>query len=696
MTQLANQLGRQPTSATPSRTLLTAALPYANGDLHVGHATEQVMTDMHARHLRQRGCVVVFVCGDDQHGSAIDLAASAGGRSAEAQIADVERRHLQDLRALGISADLYQGTHSDQNRRLTTEVYLAMKAQGLIDRRTEQQLYDPAAGMFLADRHVRGECPTCGAPNQCGDNCEVCGATYSALELRNPVSVHSGARPEVRSSEQLYFKLSSLGEQARRWLKESGAVDEATARKASEWVDGDLRDWCISRSAPYFGFEIPGEPGKYFYVWVDAPMGYLAATLAWCERHGYSFADIWRPRQSLGLHGPQWRVVHVIGKDIQKFHSVFFPAMLTVAGFKTPDKIVVHGFLTVNGKKMSKRDGTLLTLKALLDEVPPEAVRYYLASKLTPGQADMDLDFAEFERKVNGDLVGKLVNLAARTAPLLEQHFNNVLAQRSEQGDALIDRILEGKTQVMDRYDQFDTAGAIRSCMALADEVNRYIEGQAPWRLAKDPAQRELLHQVCSVAIQAFGYIMLYLAPVVPQLAERTWKFLGVDSEPRWEGADVELWGKPIRPYTRLLDRVSMASLESARIASIPAGSDDLPKAPVDWAPLIAPVPESRWREIDLRVARILEVQACTGRPEDVALKLDYGHTEAAIAEVQGLGRAPLKQAELLGRMVIARVNAQPEGEAAHRIQLCTVRGEGAEVFLSHPAEGARPGMRVT
>jgi methionyl-tRNA synthetase len=680
------------------RSLLTAALPYANGDLHIGHATEYTMADIHARHRRKLGEVVAFVCGDDQHGSAIQLAASACGLQPEAYIAEVEASHLRDFKLLGVSFDKYLGTHSELNRRLTTGVYAAMAAQGLVDRCMQPQLFDPQVGIFLADRHVKGNCPACKAAGQYGDNCDVCGATYTALELGNPVSAHSGAVPVVRMTEQLQFKLKPVADSLRIWLRDSKAVDEATARKASEWVDGDLRNWSISRPAPYFGFEIPNEPGKFFYVWVDAPIGYLAATEAWCQDHKQDFSAIWRQEHVRAPGDPVWHVTHVIGKDIVNFHTIFWPAMLQVAGFRKPDEVAVHGFLTVNGKKMSKRDGSMLALSAVLAEVPAETLRYFLASKLNGGQSDIDLDFTEFERKVNSDLVGKLVNLAARTAPLLQQHFDNVLAAGTGNGQALLDRVAAAKPQVLQSYEAWDTAAAIRTCMLLADDANRYVEDCAPWRLAKDENQRGTLHEACSVALQAFARIVALLSPVVPQLAERAWQFLRVQEPATWAEADSDLRGHQIGPYFRLLDRVTASALEAARVRSIPQNQEDEPASQTEAQPLLTDhATDQSWHEHDLRVARIVSVQACPGRPEDLMLLLDFGAAATAIAEVAGLARSPVKQADLLGQMLVARVNAaQKVGGVGMKVQACTARGEGAEIFLAHPAAGARPGMRVT
>jgi methionyl-tRNA synthetase len=539
---------------TQRRILVTSALPYPNGPLHFGHVLEAIQTDIWVRFQKLRGHDCIYVCATDAHGTPIMLKAREEGVEPEALVARYARTQVDDYRGFLVEHDYFHTTHSEENRRLTALIYERVNAGGHIARHTVRQAYDEQAGMFLPDRYVRGTCPNCGARDQYGDSCEVCSKTYTPLELIDPVSVVSGTRPVERESEHLFFKLADFTDFLHAWTR-SGALDQAVQNKLDEWFATGLRDWDISRDAPYFGFEIPGEPGKYFYVWVDAPVGYMASFERLCKERGLDFDAYWGPDSDAELY-------HFIGKDIVYFHALFWPALLAGAGFRTPTALAVHGFLGVNGAKMSKSRGTFITARAYLDELPPEPLRYYFAAKLGPGLEDIDLNFDDFVARTNSDLVGKFVNIASRCAGFLTKGHDGWLASALPD-PALFDAVAGASERIAEAYERREYARAMREIMQLADRANQYIDEQKPWVLAKDPGAAAQVQAVCTQGLNLFRTLLVYLKPVLPALAERAEAFLGTPPL-RWEDAGRALLGTRIAPFQPLLARV-----DPARVAAI-------------------------------------------------------------------------------------------------------------------------------
>jgi methionyl-tRNA synthetase len=536
------------------RILVTSALPYPNGPLHFGHVLEAIQTDIWVRFQKLRGHDCVYVCATDAHGTPIMLKAREQGVHPEALVARYARTQRDDYRGFLVEHDYFHTTHSEENRRLTALIYERVRAGGHIARHTVRQAYDEQAGMFLPDRYVRGTCPNCHSPDQYGDSCEVCSKTYTPLELIDPVSVVSGTRPVERESEHLFFKLADFTDFLHAWTR-SGALDTAVQNKLEEWFATGLRDWDISRDAPYFGFEIPGEPGKYFYVWVDAPVGYMASFERLCTERGLDFDAYWGPQSDAELY-------HFIGKDIVYFHALFWPALLAGARFRTPTALAVHGFLGVNGAKMSKSRGTFITARAYLDELPPEPLRYYFAAKLGPGLDDIDLNLDDFVARANSDLVGKFVNIASRCAGFLTKGHDGRLAS-SLADPALFDAAAGASERIAEAYERREYARAMREIMQLADRANQYIDERKPWVLAKDPGAGAQVQAVCTQGLNVFRTLLVYLKPVLPALAARAEAFLGTPAL-RWEDAGRPLLDTRIAPFQPLLARV-----DPARVAAI-------------------------------------------------------------------------------------------------------------------------------
>jgi methionyl-tRNA synthetase len=535
------------------RILVTSALPYPNGPLHLGHVIEAIQTDTWVRFQKMRGNDCLYVCATDAHGTPIMLKAREEGIEPAALVTRYAKTQRDDYAGFLIQHDYFHTTHSEENRRLTALIYERVRDGGHIARHTVRQAYDQQANMFLPDRYVRGTCPNCRSPNQYGDSCEVCSKAYTPLELIDPVSVVSGTPPVERESEHLFFKLADFTDLLRRWTR-SGALEAPVLNKLDEWFTAGLKDWDISRDAPYFGFEIPGEPGKYFYVWVDAPVGYMASFDRLCAERGLDFDAYWGKDSKAELY-------HFIGKDIVYFHALFWPALLAGAGFRTPTALAVHGFLTVNGTKMSKSRGTFITARAYLEQLPPEPLRYYFAAKLGPGLDDIDLNLDDFIARANADLVGKFVNIASRCAGFLTKSFDGALSgslpdpQLFDAGAALAPRIAEA-------YEKRDYARAMREIMLLADHANQYIDERKPWQLAKDPAARDQVQAVCTQGLNLFRTLLVYLKPVLPALAERAEAFLAC-SPLSWKDAAVPQLGTRIAPFQPLLARVDPARVQA-------------------------------------------------------------------------------------------------------------------------------------
>ena len=525
--------------------LVTSALPYANAPLHLGHMLEQVQTDIWVRFQRSRGHHCRYVCADDAHGTAIMLSAEQQGVTPEAHIASIKALHEADSAGFSISFDNYHSTHSPENKAWSETIFNRLDANNDITSRSVVQAYDPEKGLFLADRFIKGTCPRCKAPDQYGDNCEVCGATYSPTDVIDPVSALSGATPIEKSSEHLFFQLSHFQSLLSDWIS-TDSLQTPIANKLREWVDAGLQDWDISRDAPYFGFEIPGHPSKYFYVWLDAPIGYIASHQNLCERTGDDFDSYWQPGHDTELY-------HFIGKDIINFHGLFWPAMLASAGLRQPTAIFAHGFLTVDGTKMSKSRGTFIMASTYLEHLDPEYLRYYFAAKLGPHVDDMDLNLEDFVQRVNSDLVGKVVNIASRCAGFLRKRFDNQLSTQCTEPE-LIGELITAGDSIAELYEARDFQRAMRDIIALADRANQYIDDKKPWVLAKEEGREQDVQDACSVGINCFRVLMTYLKPVLPQMAQKSELFLGLSLD--WTALNAPLQGHVINDFSPLIQRV--------------------------------------------------------------------------------------------------------------------------------------------
>jgi len=525
--------------------LVTSALPYANAPLHLGHMLEQVQTDIWVRFQRSRGHQCIYVCADDAHGTAIMLSAEAAGVTPEDHIEAVKAHHLKDSSGFLISFDEYYSTHSEENRFWSETIFNRLNQAGHISIREITQAYDQEKGLFLADRFIKGSCPRCKAADQYGDNCEACGATYSPADLINPVSALSGTPPVDKASDHLFFTLSDFSTLLATWTR-GGSLQPAIANKLDEWIEAGLQDWDISRDAPYFGFEIPGHPGKYFYVWLDAPIGYIASFQRYCAQSGETFETWWEP-------GGDTELYHFIGKDIINFHGLFWPAMLEAAGLRLPTAIFAHGFLTVDGTKMSKSRGTFIKASSYLEHLDPEHLRYYFAAKLSAGVDDFDLNLTDFVQRVNSDLVGKVVNIASRCAGFLRKGFDNTLSEECAEPD-LVDSFISAGEQIAALYENREFSRAMREIIVLADRANQYIDDKKPWVMAKDPALAQEVQAVCSVGINLFRALMTYLKPVLPGMAERAESFLQVSTD--WPELQAPLVGHVLEEFKPLLQRV--------------------------------------------------------------------------------------------------------------------------------------------
>ena len=547
--------------AAPRKILVTSALPYANAPLHLGHMLEQVQTDIWVRFHRSRGHTCRYVCADDAHGTAIMLSAEAANRTPEAHIAAIQARHEQDSAGFLIDFDHYHSTHSPENQRWSENIFERLKSGGHIAVREITQAYDPEKGLFLADRFIKGTCPKCKAPDQYGDNCEACGATYSPSDLIDPVSALSGSTPVDKASDHLFFQLGHFEHLLTNWIQ-SGQLQPPIANKLKEWLEAGLQDWDISRDAPYFGFEIPGYPGKYFYVWLDAPIGYIASHEVLCQNSGDHFEEYWMP-------GGDTELYHFIGKDIVNFHGLFWPAMLDSAGLRQPTAVYAHGFLTVNGVKMSKSRGTFILAERYLEHLDPEYLRYYFAAKLSSGVDDIDLNLDDFVQRVNADLVGKVVNIASRCAGFLRKKFDNQMSAECSE-PALVQSFIDAGDSIAALYEAREFNRAMREIIALADRANQYIDEQKPWVLAKDEALADQVQAVCSVGINLFRVLATYLKPVLPAMAAKSEAFLNCSLD--WTALDTALVSHELATFEPLLQRVDADAVK----AMVEAGKDDI------------------------------------------------------------------------------------------------------------------------
>ncbi|MGD0491486.1 MAG: methionine--tRNA ligase [Steroidobacteraceae bacterium] len=680
------------------RILVTSALPYANGPIHLGYILEVVQTDVWVRFQKLRGHECYYVGADDTHGTPIMLKAQAEGITPETLIDNVNGEHRRDLADMLIGFDNYGSTHSPETRTLCNRMYLRLRESGCIDKKSVRQAYDDAAKMFLPDRYVKGICPVCGTPDQYGDSCENCGSTYTPADLKNPISVVSGTPPVWRESEHYFFKLSAFEARLSQYVK-SGAVQESVARKLEEWFSQGLKDWDISRDAPYFGFGIPDAPGKYFYVWFDAPIGYLGSFEQLCERTGLKFDEFLAADSTAELH-------HFIGKDILYFHSLFWPAVLEAAGMRRPTSVHAHGFLTINGEKMSKSRGTFVTARRYLDTLKPEYLRYYFAAKLGPGIDDLDLNLDEFVTRLNSDIVGKLVNIASRCAGFITKNSGGLLAG-SLPDPSLYAAFTAAGEAIAASYEKRDSAGAMREIMALADRANQYIDLHKPWTLAKRPDQAAEVQAVCTQGLNLFRVLMIYLQPVLPHMAAAARHFLQ-EADWRWESASTPLLGTSIHAYeplaTRLDSKAVSALIEpaadaasaatAAKAAADAAGNAATTAAAAAPAPP-APISIEDFMRIDLRVAKVLEADVITGADKLLKLRLDVG--ELGERQIFAGIRAAYDPKALVGKLIVVVANLQPRKMrfgTSEGMMLAAGPG-GKDIFVLSPDTGAAPGMRV-
>lgn len=679
--------------------LVTSALPYANGSIHLGHMVEHIQTDVWVRFQKLRGHECYYCCADDTHGTPVMLAAQKQGIAPEDMIAKVREEHLADFTGFNIGYDNYYSTHSPENKQFSQDIYRALKANGKIESRVIEQLFDPEKQMFLPDRFVKGECPKCHAQDQYGDNCEVCGTTYSPTELINPYSAVSGAKPELRESEHFFFKLGECADFLKAWTSGNNPHDgkphlqPEALNKMKEWLgEGEettLSDWDISRDAPYFGFEIPDAPGKYFYVWLDAPVGYMASFKNLCDRIGIDFDKYFKADS-------QTEMYHFIGKDILYFHALFWPAMLHFSGHRAPTGVYAHGFLTVDGQKMSKSRGTFITAKSYLEQgLNPEWMRYYIAAKLNSKIEDIDLNLQDFISRVNSDLVGKYVNIAARASGFIAKRFEGRLKDVS--GSALLAKLAAESDTIAEQYENREYARALRDIMALADAVNEYVDANKPWELAKQEGQDARLHEVCSELINAFTMLTAYLAPVLPKVAENAAKFLNLEAI-TWANTRETLGEHAINKYEHLMQRVEQkqvddlieANKQSIAAAAAPAAEESKYEKVAEQASF------DDFMKIDMRVAKVLNCEAVEGSTKLLKFDLDFGFEKRII--FSGIAASYPNPAELNGRMVIAVANFAPRKMAKFGVSegmiLSAATAEGKLKLLDVDA-GAQPGDKV-
>ena len=683
----------------PRKILVTAALPYANGPIHLGHLVEYIQTDIWARFQRLRGHEVLFVCADDTHGTAIMLRAQKEGRSEDEVIAESSEAHQRDFAGFGVSFDNYGSTHSEENRKLCGEIWQTIRDAGLVKTKEIEQLFDAEKGTFLADRFVTGTCPKCGKTDQAGDNCE-CGHTYAPVELIDPVSALSGTKPEVRNANHLFIELEQLREFLTDWTQNGDSLQPEVANYIKgQFLGDDLRDWDISRPAQYFGFEIPDSPGDYWYVWFDAPIGYIASTQQWCDKNGQQLDDWWK-NEDCEVH-------HFIGKDIIYFHTLFWPGMLKTAGFNLPTKVRIHGFLTVDGEKMSKRKGTFVKAETYLKHLDPAALRYFYASKLGPRLDDIDLNLEEFQSKVDTDLVNKVVNLASRCAKFLKP--TGLSAQWPDDG-GLFQQAADSADEIAQAYEDCDYNKAMRLILAAADRANPFIENAAPWVLKKEEGKAQELQDVCTVAINLFRQLAIFLAPVLPDLAEKTGELLG-DPITSWDQAQSPLLGTQINKFKHMMKRIDPKDVQkmteetkadqdaeatTGALSELAAKYNDSPQHLID-KPLTEECTFDDFIKVDLRVARVLQASHVEGADKLLQLTLGLGGNEQR--NVFAGIKSAYDPADLEGRLVVMVANLKPRKMRFGMSEgmVCAAGGpEATEIYLLDPDDGAQPGQRVT
>ena len=672
----------------PRKILITSALPYANGPTHLGHMLEYIQTDIWSRFQKLRGHETYYVCADDAHGTPIMLNAQKQGITPEEMVAAVSFERQRDFADFNIKFDNYHSTHSEENKELSSLIYTRLNDAGFIKKRTIEQLFDPEKSIFLPDRFVTGTCPSCDSIDQNGDSCDSCGATYSPTELKNPKSVMSGATPVLKDSEHFFFDLPAFEGMLKEWLH-SGSIQEEMANKLQEWFTDGLQQWDISRDAPYFGFEIPGEPGKYFYVWLDAPIGYMASFKNLCNKTDLNFEEFWGEDSKSELY-------HFIGKDIIYFHSLFWPAMLDGAKFRKPTNVFAHGFVTVNGAKMSKSKGTFIKARTYLDHLNPEYLRYYFAAKLNSGITDFDLNLEDFAQRVNSDLVGKVVNIASRCAGFITKKFDGKLSD-TILDQALLTEFQDASESIANSYESREFGRAIREIMSLADKANQFIDTNAPWVLIKNEETQEQAHQVCSLGINLFRLLMVYLKPVLPQMAQNVEAFL--NEELTWESAKTQLTGHEITKFKALMQRVEMDKVNTmleeskesleAKPHTVLESNGELEKDPI-----ADEIEFDDFAKIDLRVALIAKAEHVTGADKLLKLTLDLGgETRQVFAGI----KSAYQPEDIEGKLTVMVANLKPRKMRfgmSEGMVLAAGPG-GKEIHILNPDEGSKPGMRI-
>lgn len=679
--------------------LVTSALPYANGSIHIGHLVEYIQTDIWVRFLKMQGHQCTYVCADDAHGTPIMLRAQNEGITPEELIAATDKEHRADFAEFNVNFDNFHSTHSDENREIAETIYKRLRDAGHIEKRTIKQAYDPEKEMFLPDRFIKGTCPKCSAEDQYGDNCEVCGATYAPTDLKNPVSAVSGATPIDKESEHYFFKLADFEGMLREWTK-GDHTQSAISNKLNEWFESGLQSWDISRDAPYFGFEIPDAPGKFFYVWLDAPMGYMASFKNLCDkRDDLNFDDYWKADSEHELY-------HFIGKDIAYFHTLFWPAVLSGSNFRTPTAVFCHGFLTVNGQKMSKSRGTFIKARTYLDNLNPEYLRYYFAAKLSNGIEDLDLNLDDFIQRVNSDLVGKVVNIASRCAGYIKKKCDGQLSATCSD-TALYESFVQAGDKIAELYEQREYSHAVREIMALADKANQYIDEQKPWALAKEEGKEQQVQDIYSVGINLFRVLMTYLKPVLPVMAEASESFLNIDAL-KWSDVATPLTTHEINKFKPLMTRVEQEKVD----ALIEASKEDLKhehqkldkkhqerkasseKVDTKTDPIADEIQFDDFAKIDLRIAKIVKAEHVEGADKLLQLTLDLGNeTRNVFAGI----KSAYQPEDLEGKHTVMVANLAPRKMRfgmSEGMVLAAGPG-GKDLWILEPHDGAQPGMRV-
>ena len=667
--------------------LITSALPYANGPTHLGHLLEYIQTDIWSRFQKLQGHEAYYVCADDAHGTPIMLNAQKQGITPEEMVKNVSIERQRDFADFNIKFDNYHSTHSQENKEFSELIYNRLNDAGHIKKHTISQLFDPEKGIFLPDRFVTGTCPTCKSEDQNGDSCDACGATYSPTELINPRSVMSGAEPILKDSEHYFFDLPAFESMLKEWLH-SGTIQQEMANKLDEWFADGLQQWDISRDAPYFGFEIPNAPGKYFYVWLDAPIGYMASFKNLCDKKGIDFDAFWQ-------EGSDAELYHFIGKDIIYFHSLFWPAMLEGAQFRKPTNVFAHGFVTVNGAKMSKSKGTFIKARTYLDNLDPEFLRYYYAAKLNSGITDLDLNLEDFAQRVNSDLVGKVVNIASRCAGFITKKFDGKLSDTIMEPQLLAE-FQNASATITEHYENREYSRAIREIMALADKANQFIDNAAPWVLIKDESKQEEAHQVCSLGLNLFRVLITYLKPVLPGMATNVEAFL--NDELTWQGVQTALISHPINKFKPLMQRVEMDKVnkmvEESKESLIAEKDKIDPNSPLAKEPIAAEIEFDDFAKVDLRVAKIAKAEHVEGADKLLKLTLDLGgETRQVFAGIKS-AYAP---EDIEGKLTVMVANLKPRKMRfgmSEGMVLAAGPG-GKEIYILNPDDGSKPGMRV-